>query len=240
MTKLEEFQKTLEEYNTLWDKKNPEAARIQNEFEFIVKAEWKSMFPRRPFFMNKAAKELANFEVLKKPFQDRADVIRENERQARLALERKLDALAEEVKITESDFIPDKKMWSRYSDSSSSSYGSQGFGAVKYAREEAEGKLAHLTHYGIPAEIRKVDHEPYVSCGWTMDGATFTVYAAIPESLCEVVRRKSGPSLREIVAGYWRKGANPRVFMPLLPAGYEKSVGLDYFGNDIKKEEKTA
>lgn len=50
----------------------------------------------------------------------------------------------------------------------------------------------------------------------------------------EVLKRMPGVPLREWVRLCWKLGANPRVFNPYLPHGYEEKHGLDFFGNDLR------
>ncbi len=69
-----------------------------------------------------------------------------------------------------------------------------------------------------------------------MEMISYYIYAACDETDCEIIRRKPGVPLRQYVKRLLKSSVNPRVSMPFLESGYEASVGLDHFGNDIKKE----
>ena len=49
----------------------------------------------------------------------------------------------------------------------------------------------------------------------------------------EILTRKPERPLREYVRDCWRRGVNPRVYLPFLPYGYEAEVGIDEFGHDL-------
>lgn len=238
---IEEFRLALVEYVGLFDKQKPARLAVQAEFDAIIQAEWRVLFGRKKYKGVEASKLIPKYEELIKPFQARANKLLKDHTEERAALTKQLDDLAEKIEITNEHiyFEAHKHLWSHYGGYSTSDYNSQGFGAAKYAKASAEGMLDHVQQY-IEAEIREVRREPTVSCGYSMDSVDYQVWAACDKIICEVIRRKPGLSLRAVVKKLLKRGANPRVSIPLLPAGYEASVGLDYFGNDVKKGETTA
>jgi hypothetical protein len=62
----------------------------------------------------------------------------------------------------------------------------------------------------------------------------FRVMAYTDQTGVEIIKRRPGVTLREWVRRCWKKGINPRVLNPYLPAGYEEKHGLDYWGNDLR------
>jgi hypothetical protein len=51
----------------------------------------------------------------------------------------------------------------------------------------------------------------------------------------QIVKHRPGLTMREWLKGCLSRGANPRVFSPMLPHGLEEKLGLDHFGNDKVK-----
>lgn len=122
-----------------------------------------------------------------------------------------------------------------------STYSTQGYGARKYAEGSATLTVLEARALGIKTEIvitikewdgvdhhgNKVHHEL----------ATFHIWVDV-EDECDAQIIKQCPvlTLREQVKACWKAGIQPRVYAPFLPHGYEESVGLDFFGNEVKKE----
>ena len=115
------------------------------------------------------------------------------------------------------------------------SYATQGLGAERYARASAD--LSRDERDGVlRAEEREagvrvvVEREAGVG-----RGAESYVVAALgveDEVAADVIRRRqSDDSLAAWVAACWRRGANPRVFAPMLPHGYEERHGIGFDGS---------
>ena len=47
--------------------------------------------------------------------------------------------------------------------------------------------------------------------------------------------RKPVQSFKDQIKSCWKRGVNPRVYNPFLPAGLEEKLGLDYFGGEKAK-----
>ncbi len=234
---IQKFTEKLAIYNGLYNAFLPARSAVQREFDVLIQAEWKTLFGRKKFKGAEAQTAIPNYAELIKPFQERANKILKEQTEERGKLVKELDALAESIEITNEHryFEAHKHLWKHYGGSSTSDYSTQGFGAATYAKASAEGTLDHVKQY-VEAEIREVRREPTFSCGFTMESVD-QVWAACDGVLCEVIKRKPQPSLRSQVKKLLKRGSNPRVVFQLLPHGYEASVGLDYFGNDIKKQE---
>lgn len=234
---IENFRVALSEYEGLFDKQKPARLAVQAEFDAIIQSEWRVLFGRKKYKGVEASKLIPNYDELIKPFQARANKLLKDHTEERAVLTKKLDDLAEKIEITNDHiyFEAHRHIWTNYGGYSTSDYSTQGFGAAKYAKASAEGMLDHVQQF-VKAEIREVRREPTMSCGFSTESVDYQVWAGCDKTICEVIRRKPGLPLRAVVKKLLKRGANPRVQIPLLPAGYEASVGLDYFGNDVKKE----
>jgi len=110
-----------------------------------------------------------------------------------------------------------------------STYRSQGWGAKTYAKASAETRLEYLQNGSPSIEFRlRYDGEL----------EEYGIEAKVASDLdTGIVRQRMKTNgLREMVRSYWAKGTNPRVYLPGLPHGYEEENGLDFFGNDLRKE----
>lgn len=232
------FVELSENRSKVYDEGQVQRRAIQDEFNALLKTEYRKIHPRGNFTHTaKQRAEIANYEELLKPFMARAEAIGEKERKRYREIGDELLAVASRIVITDDMKFgsSQKSQWSLYGGASTTDFRSQGFGASKYARASAESQLDHVTCCGVEAEIRVISGEPTYSCGYSMETISFEVYAGCSPATCEIVRKKGGLSLREIVKRSWKNGVNPRVSMPTLPPDYERSVGLDYFGNDVKE-----
>jgi hypothetical protein len=130
-----------------------------------------------------------------------------------------------------------------------SSYSTQGWGAGTYARNAAELRGDVARFHGLTVEVVPVSKvievgTPVPSTSKTVTNfgtRTYTirhveVYVHVRDELdLTILKYAPGLSLRESVRLCWKRGANPRVFNPYLPHGYEESVGIDYQGRDLRK-----
>ncbi len=128
--------------------------------------------------------------------------------------------------------------WSLVTTACSSTYRSQGFGAEGYARGSATLAAVDYLPWGIETDVRRIpwrekykDNTEYKSLAKS-DIVEFEVWAKCSPLDVEIVKRRPLP-LRAQIKACWKSGANPRVFNPFLPPGYEESVGLDYFGGNL-------
>ncbi len=113
------------------------------------------------------------------------------------------------------------KSWHALSSVWVSTYGSQ-TNARFYA--ESNAKIHALEAAMSGAEARVVE-------GTSFPQFNVEVLVASPRDV-EVCRYGRGLSQREWVRQCWKLGANPRVFDPFLPHGFEERNGLDYCGNE--------
>jgi hypothetical protein len=113
---------------------------------------------------------------------------------------------------------------------SSSTYRSTSWGA-DYARAQAAIAAAGMKNRGVEIAVEPFWYDEAKRSGDGPDG--FKVIALCEGAVdAEVLKRLPGVPLREWVRLCWKLGANPRVYSPYLPHGYEEREGLDFFGGD--------
>lgn len=121
---------------------------------------------------------------------------------------------------------------------SSLDYHTQGFGADTYARKSIEVATVEAQAQNVPAifvgeEIRF----PTFDRGSHQSSNCYTQYYTIVgvESDTDLRVMKEAPKapFKEVLRYLLKNGCNPRVFYPFLEYGFEASIGLDAFGNDI-------
>lgn len=124
-----------------------------------------------------------------------------------------------------------------------STYSTQGFGATRYAERSARMIAADYqrANQGVAVTVvRNVEpgdapRGPYATFP---PSERFDILVAVEtEADVDLVRRRAAASpitLREWVKQCWGSGVNPRVYMPLLPVGYEAKEGLDFFGGETR------
>jgi hypothetical protein len=156
-------------------------------------------------------------------------------------LDREIERLARFAELRAgSEFV----LWRSVDDTS---YSSMGYGATRYAKNHAEMDRLHAEALGIESVVRHDVKVFPASLGLRSFSITsFHVWVKVAAATdLRLLPLKSALSLKESVRQALRLGSNPRVMCPFLPHGYEASVGLDSFGNDIpaalpKKQEPAA
>jgi hypothetical protein len=142
---------------------------------------------------------------------------------ARDDLQRRLIDLADDVPVLPGpEFLELERV-------SGSAYMSVGLGCERYAEARAEQALDVARM--VPVAVSVLRDERTGAGGYRF--VEFVARAQVRDDLdLQVLRRRSGPTLREWVRMCWKRGVNPRVYQPFLAAGYEERVGLDYFGGE--------
>lgn len=226
----EKFEITLEAQKTHAATLSALQAEVDASFEAKMKAAWKARFPksRAKFTLARCLKDLGDeHEVLRKEHWDTVcEPIWQAYSARQDALKAELLALAENL-----DPQPGEE-WTRWYVSWSSTYSSQGFGALQYAVGAAELKADHARYHSLEVKIERTN--AHTTKDWGIAHADFEVWVKASPLDLAILDRKPGPTLREAVRLSWKRGVNPRVFNPFLPHGYEEKVGIDYYGNDLK------
>lgn len=121
--------------------------------------------------------------------------------------------------------------WTVVHEVSENAYRTQGHGAMKYARGEAEEHADALAAAGIPVAVAEVSYPSAVQNGRPLRAVV--VNAQCTGYDAEAVHRRAllEGSIVEWVRRCWARGLNPRVYNPHLPHGFEEQYGLDYLGN---------
>jgi len=114
---------------------------------------------------------------------------------------------------------------------------SQGYGADKYARTKAEMIAAEAAEHGVESEVVPIPWPPMPdNQGPAPKGPMgYQVVTYVKdESDAWLLALKPRWELKETVRQCWKRGVNPRVYLPHLPHGFESEVGIDYQGNDLE------
>ena len=226
---IEEFKKIQIELEALLASRNWHDHPLQKEFAALIEAEWRKTLPpksKRKFAWQKAEAALPNFAELKKPFEDKVKTIVDEHHAKEKVLKDRLFDIARQIEFTPDMKVSDKTQWVKWRSSWVSSYNSQGFGANKYAKGACENYAQKAIHYGFETEVRH-----------NKEGIeSYDCYVGATQLALDILEEKPEIPLREWVKSQWKRGVNPRVLCPFLPAGYEDEEGLDYFGGERVKE----
>ena len=210
--------KRIKEY---WDQAPILEAALTKELETA----YKKVYPKRKYNRAKA-NELPEAADIIKRHQDNANVIIEAHSKYIKEVEIALDTLALSTPIPIIETLELRYVVS------SSTYSTQGFGASNYAKNAAQMQVDLALFNGLKAEVRPHGESKNYSGCYYQD---YGVWVNTTEIGWEILKRKSGPGLKETLRLSWKRGVNPRVFCPLLPYGIEEKLGIDYFGNELVK-----
>jgi len=219
MTFAETFIAARNEKDAFW--------KTAGEMQLAMQAEriafFKKKFPRRKNFDYKLIADLPETAAMFAPWKEKADAITAVHKEAETKFEEELNRLALE------ESVPATPIMGQVTSYSASTYNSQGWGANRYAEMGAESAADTARFHGLQAEVMIIGtwkgHD-----GMAMN--TYGVFVNTTEIGWEMVKLKPGPTLREWLKMCWKRGVNPRVYNPYLPAGLEDKLGIDYFGND--------
>lgn len=193
-----------------------------------MKAQYRQEFPRRKDRDDPAFSALCElypdlYAAWKKErdlFNDKL-VTRFNEVQAeKQAIDQEVFKIESHVEIVISPDDP----WQEWRRHSGHTYSTQGYGAKKYAEVLAKIDVEEAKFFGLEA---KYEHKTGVF-------DEFLVSIKCSAETLQLIEYKKGLPLQERVRLCWLYGANPRVYMPFLPWGFEEKFGFDHFGR--KKE----
>lgn len=216
----------LADFQIELDKLHAAQQQVQNYQDHPINAELLEALQAAARQVKPRGKQPADLEACRKvlgeeryreiyaPFQVRATALYETWGAEKDAADRQLTALAQYVSVEPG---PD---WVLYRTTRIGDYSSQ-TSSETYARAMAELYAAKVRAYRI--EVR-IDTLPKDAC--------FQIWARASSLMLEVLRRKEtgGLDFPEMVRLSWERGANPRVFWPFLPQGFEAAHGFDCFG----------
>jgi hypothetical protein len=120
-----------------------------------------------------------------------------------------LDFASDKIKMEPN---PNAMNWLKTS--SSCSYGSQGYGAMKYAKGVLEPLLDMLLAHGFEAHIRQTNHHRGMGA-FAIDHCEYELWANCPPWMFDAAHRCL--SLADSIASLKRRCINPLVYNPFLP-----------------------
>lgn len=204
---------------------------LQRELEDELLATYRERFPRsRPKMPEEPGKRWAKIRKLGEKFQEEFNEIverRTSEVEGELeqlderkkGIEKELESLAKELEPQVSG--ESRKVY----EVGTYAYHTQGMGAAKYARGEAERQAGMLEREGFEVEIREI---PGSRDRWGIRSCEFEVWAPCSELDYEIVKRRAAFSFKDRLQWCWNRGLNPRVYWPGLPHGLEEKLGVSF------------
>jgi hypothetical protein len=198
------------------------------EFKKEVETRWRKENPRKVFTWAKAAASSWYKETYDQALRGLNAILDRHELET-ASFSKHLAELAEDLPLERTE---DEVRWDFNYDSH---YASQGYGAASYAKNSLKLKGLKAQLHGLDCEVREID--PVVDGGGSR---CFGLFLKTTEQDLAILDAKPEPGMRDIVQFCWRSGANPRVYFPFLPHGFEEQNGLDFFGNDITAGERPA
>lgn len=217
--KIAEFKAIIDTLSVASYQFEAQKAALNAEYDSAMKSAACAAFPS-----GVSSRAAARYRFLRQ-FTPRAKTLVDEYNKAKKEMLDRALELALQIEFTDEMRSPDlpPTLWrSVYS----GAYLSQGFGADAYAKGSAEMALMEARAHGFTGDVSKDDR----SGDWV-------VYLRATPLALAILNRKPSMPMREWVRLCWKSGLNPRVFNPFLPAGYEERVGLDYFGNETRKQE---
>lgn len=226
-----EFSALLDQLN-----KRPDILGMQAALEDEILDKHRALFPRSRARIQDSrtgrwakvcklgAKFQAEFDGICERHRAQADVVFHDDRERRVAIERRLAEIAQEIQP-----VPAPDLYKAH-DAWASSYHTQGFGAESYAKAEAEHRAFMLRYAGVEVEIKRVEERTPSTAmpGKVHVSVRYEVWARCTELDYEIARRMPGPSPKDELQWHWNRGVNPRVLHPFLPHGLEEKLGVSF------------
>lgn len=234
MSPREEFTKVLTALRAhTQDELRKALAPVERDYELKLWRLYRAAFPSRSFSLKKAEKWYGtNLPLLQAEFRLRGQPLIDAHRAERERLGAELKRLAPLVPLDP----PADGSEVRFSAHFPSEYHTQGGGADTCARVWAELTVFTLESVGVVAGSRRAPAIPD-NPARAADEYPWEVWVRLDPVQVEAAKRlEHKVPLPELVRFCWKHGANPRVFWPLLPAGFEEENGLDYFGGYSKDQ----
>lgn len=218
MTPLERYRMATKKLASIWNFKtltfrHNEKHAIFRRWERECEHAYRLAFPREKN-LPKDWRSLDMFESIVNKYKAEADRLSSIVTAAEEKWTKERNAAANDVVVEPGE------EWNLAHVASEYSYSTQP-NARGYAAGEAKRKAMELRATGLNAEVRNLE-----------------VWAKASPEMIEIAKHKPPTPLREWVMACWKTGCNPRVMNPWLPHGYEESVEIDYFGNDLRKKKE--
>lgn len=193
--------------------------RYQKECDEWFAAEFKRQFPKKKQYDFNL---IVGRDEMLKPWKENAEKWHKEHSETHKTLNKQLDELARTAEIPKSD------EWILHYTSSGYYYSSQ-TQPEHYAEGDAKRQQSICEMNGVECKrtCERQEISPYL---------LHKIWIKSTQTGSEILKRKPY-SLRDFVKYSWKNGVNPRVSNPFIPYGFEEENGLDYHGNDLKKEE---
>jgi hypothetical protein len=210
---LERFVKANAIVDRFWERRRPRRTALQAAYEADVIARWRRAHPesKRKRITYKALwnREREWCKTIMAEWQPRATAMSKRHSAQLDRLNAILTQLADRITLT-----PSETVWSCFRTIDDGSYHTQGWGAAKYAKGEAEMKADIAGDYDVPVQIVRFS-EPMNGypprTGWK-------VWVALGPIECAVLDYKPGKKItaKEWMDRCWKRGVNPYVYNPFL------------------------
>ena len=228
-----EFSEALARLEAITSAHWPTIQGLQARYEAQLRAEYKRLYPKRKqpaeWYAVRDKLPAETVAAIYDPLKAEVDKLCADNAAAEREAEAELQRLAADLPLP----IGDKLRPRLFYEVDSGRYSTQGYGACKYARDNAEREADKARLHGLGAEVHELSSKYYPG----IYGGQHASYGVLIDTTplgYEILKRKPELPLREYVRRCWKRGVNPRVMMPFLPHGYEEQVGLDYFGGEIR------
>lgn len=204
---------------------------MRQQFKNDAEAIFRARYPKRKKIDLDLIKDVPEYINLRTDAIQKADALTAQTKNRIAELETELNRLAEEEEIPITDTL------NLCHTSYSSTYGSQGFGASRYAENAAALRADHARMQGVIAEVQPVG-DMRRDRTYGIQYQDYGVYVNTSEVGWEMINRRPALTLKDWLKTCWKRGVNPRVYNPMLPAGLEERFGIDYRGNDVEPTPK--
>lgn len=203
--------------NLYKETKNPSIIKAQERLDQDLIVAWMRAFPRK----KKVPKldKLREWEGYKPLFEKASESFREQKAKVKA----KKEKIQEQILNLGIKPLPgDKEVEFAYT--KSSMYSTQGWGADSYAKNRIDLDADDVRYHNIPFRI---DQEKSPS-----GNTTYRLIISVEDETLDTLLLKMlpGPTLVDAVRMCWARGANPRVYWPFLPHGFEEKHGMDRWG----------
>lgn len=216
-TELYEHRQRLNTEHLAWMK------QAQADFEAVLVARWKAEHPRK--------RKVPDHRRLVNIYQDELDRARPlvtaecRRRSAEIAvIDAALITFASDEALVETD------EWKTVRHVSESDYSTIGIGARGYAQRTAEMEVSRAQQYGVQARMLETSRARVYG---------YDIQVKLSDAHWHALKNLP-VSVRDFLAQCWKRGINPRVLNPYLPAGLEERLGVTYFGELYDPSERVS
>ena len=206
---LELYTQKYDDLQTLHLEASEFGQQTQKEFDTELLNLYKKLFPKRKYDKSKALKldeGKALYDKRYEEYQKKDNQLDERKKE----ICKELDELAQTIQV------PTVEEFYTHNWVQESSYRSQGMGAAKYARGNAEMDAEHATRFGIESKVERVEHREEYN-GKPFTWVEYKVMAKTSTVGWDILNRKK-LKLQDFIKSCEDKHMNPRVMMPWLPA----------------------